>query len=303
MEKQSANVPLLRRAIIDDIFRSLGPSGQGLPRKFLTPFVWPSAHQFSKLAARFDQIVERTDSICEAMRQILPRFVNSVNIYGAENIPQDGPLLIVSNHPGSFDEFVIASSLPRDDLNIVAGGFPFLRKLPNTRRHLIFTSDDLYDRVYVVRDIIRKLEKGIALLIFPSGAVDPDPAILPGAKGALETWSRSVELILRRVPQTQVVVTMVSGVLSPSVMNHRFVKFFKDIHKQQKVAETIQLMQQMFFPQKYNLVPKISFEEPFTTSDLKSEMDSPQVMQSIIDIAQRSLDSHMSISTPLHGIQ
>jgi hypothetical protein len=86
-------------------------------------------------------------------------------------------------------------------------------------------------------------------------------------------------------------------------MNHRFVKFFKDIRKQQKVAETIQLMQQMFSPQKYNLIPKISFEVPFTTSELKSEMDSPQVMQSIIDIAQRSLDRHMSIITPLHGIQ
>jgi hypothetical protein len=154
-----------------------------------------------------------------------------------------------------------------------------------------------------VRDIIRKLEKGISLLIFPSGMVDPDPAILPGAKAALETWSRSIELILHRVPQTQVVVTMVSGVLSPSVMSHRFVKVFKDIRKQQKVAEAIQLMQQMFSPQKYNLIPKISFEEPFTTSEIISEMDSPQVMQSIIDIAQRSLDSHMSNTTPLHGIQ
>jgi hypothetical protein len=45
-----------------------------------------------------------------------------------------------------------------------------------------------------VRSMIRHLEFGGSVLIFLSGRVEPDPAILPSAHQALQNWSQSIEL-------------------------------------------------------------------------------------------------------------
>ncbi len=41
-----------------------------------------------------------------------------------------------------------------------------------------------------------------AVLIFPTGRIDPDPALSPEAVHDLGKWSPSIEIILRHVPQT-----------------------------------------------------------------------------------------------------
>jgi hypothetical protein len=257
------------------------------------PVVWPPAHKFSQLAARFDKFVENYGNIRDAMQDLLPNFVSGVKVSGSEVIPQTGPLLVVSNHPGTFDEVVIASNLPRKDLKIVAGGFPFLRNLQYTREHLIFISQNFGERMAVVREIIKHLESGFSLLLFPSGAVEPDPAVLPGAVESLNNWSRSLDLILRKVPQTQIQVAIISGVLSPSVLKHPIVRLFKDINQKQKVAEGIQIMQQLFKPQKYNLVPNLTFETPYFLSDISSSvMDKTFVLNSVITRAKTMLELH-----------
>jgi hypothetical protein len=296
MEVNAADVSFLRKQIINDIFRGLGPKAQGFPSKIMWPIIWPPAHEFSKLAARFDEFVEYYGNLCDAMRQILPRFVSGVNVSGAANVPNEGPLLIVSNHPGTFDELVIASNLQRKDLKIVAEGFPFLSNLPNTREHLIFINQNINERVFAIRDIIRRLEQGFSLLIFPSGSLEPDPAILPGAEDSLNNWSHSLDLILRKVPQTQVQVTIVSGVLSKSALNHPFSKLFKDEKQRQRVAEAIQIMQQLFSPGKYNLVPKLTFEKPFTLDEhyQYNRMESP-IRDAITQKAKILLEYHSQI--------
>ena len=293
MEAKTTDVSFLRNAIIDDLFRGLGPIAEGLPRKIMWPIVWPPANKFSQLAARFDKFVENYGNIRDAMQDLLPNFVSDVKISGADVVPQNGPLLVVSNHPGTFDEVVIASSLPRKDLKIVAGGFPFLRNLQHTSKHLIFISQNFGERMAVVREIIKHLENGLSLLLFPRGAVEPDPAVLPGAAESLKSWSRSLDLILRKVPQTQVQVAIISGVLSPSVLKHPITRLFKDIRQKQKVAEGIQIMQQLFNPQKYNLIPNLTFENPFYISDIPaSKMDRSLILTSVIQRAKSMLELH-----------
>ena len=294
MEVQTADISFLRNQIINDIFRGLGPKAEGVPRKIMWPFVWAPAHEFSKLAANFDDFVKQYGNLSDAMSQILPRFVSDVNVTGAGNIPDKGPLLVVSNHPGTFDELVIASNLPRKDLKIVAEGFPFLRNLPNTSEHLIYISRNLTERVLVLRDIIRRLEEGFSLLIFPSGSLEPDPALLPGAEESLCSWSHSLDLILRKVPQTQVQVTIISGVLSRSALNHPLSKLFKDLKQRQKVAEAIQIMQQLLSPGKYNLVPNLTFEKPFTLEDSNIDRNVQTPMWNTITQKAKILIEHHS---------
>ena len=104
------------------------------------------------------------------------------SINGREHIPQEGPLLIVSNHPGAIDGIAIGASLPRDDLSVVATGFPLLKRLPSASQRIIFIDPHAPINLAGVRSTISHLEGGGAVLIFPSGRVEPDPAILPSAQ-------------------------------------------------------------------------------------------------------------------------
>ncbi len=180
MNTPLADINILRQKITDETIKALGLSPSDFVRKFISPIVFPATHQFAKLAAHFDHYVAKF-GFSEAARWVLPRFVKDLTIIGADNVPEEGPLLVVSNHPGTVDVLAIAAGLSRDDIKIVSSAIPFIKHLPNTAQHLIFTTIDTHERMAVIRTIIRSLEEGRALLIFPSGGVDPDPAFMPEA--------------------------------------------------------------------------------------------------------------------------
>ena len=88
----------------------------------------PPFKRFAEVASGFDESVARF-GLPEASRQFLPRFIRNAEILGPANIPPDGPVLIISNHPGTVDSLLIASRLPRSDIKIVAKGYPFYQAL------------------------------------------------------------------------------------------------------------------------------------------------------------------------------
>jgi hypothetical protein len=68
-----------------------------------------------------------------------------------------------------------------------------------------------------IRKSVRYQRDGGALLIFPSGLVDSDPVLLPGAREALATWwpaigallrSQQVDLQRRKLAETLQVIRM-----------------------------------------------------------------------------------------------
>lgn len=267
MTDEIVQTTTLRRSILDDIFKDFDHSRRWV-RKILEPLVWTSVNRFARICARFDETVANA-GFREAMRELLADLVRDISHQGQEHIPPDGPLLIVSNHPGAYDSLAIAASLPRDDLQVVATGYPLLRRLPNASRHLIFTDPQADPNVSVARTSIRHLLSGGALLIFPSGRVEPDPAAVPGALEALSAWSPSVELFLRRVPQTKVLVTIVSGVLSPFFLRNPLIRLWKGIRDPLVIAEVTQVITQMLFSKWVRLKPSISFGLPKTVDELR----------------------------------
>ena len=100
-------------------------------------------------------------------------FVDQTKVIGAETLPKEGPLLIASNHPGAYDSLVISSQIPRDDLKIISSDIPFVKKLPETSKHMIFSTHDPHDRMSAARKAIRHLKDGGALLIFARATMDP----------------------------------------------------------------------------------------------------------------------------------
>jgi hypothetical protein len=149
----------------------------------------------------------------------------------------------------------------------------------------------------VVRKVIRHLQDGGAVLIFPSGSIDPDPALSPKAADDLGSWSPSLEVMLRRVPQTRVLLTVVSGVLSAHWRWNLFVRMLGDDHKQRSVAEVLQVIQQMIFPNSVHVTPRLSFANPLTTQELTAM--GRGILDEMIERARCLLEDHMANSEKL----
>ena len=212
MKNDSAKISALRQRIREETYKALGMTRSRFLRILAHPLIALPTHRFAAVGTYFDHQVA-ISNFCEAARRILPTFISKLAIVGQENIPTTGPLLITSNHPGISDALVIAASIPRDDLKIVVGDIPFLKGMPNTIRYFFFANEDTSSRIAVVRATIRHLLSGGAVLIFASGHLDPDPACIPGADAALNDWSRSLEIMLRKAPHTKLLPTIVRGVL------------------------------------------------------------------------------------------
>ena len=144
----------------------------------------------------------------------------SVSARGLEQIPADGPLLIVSNHPGAYDSAVLCSCIPRPDLKIIVSDVPFYRAFPNISRQMIFVPADPPGRMLALRSAVEHLQDGGAILQFGTGKIDPDPEVQPGAESALADWLPSIELMLRKAPLTKLVLAIASGVVQRRFVDH-----------------------------------------------------------------------------------
>jgi hypothetical protein len=291
MNDQDNQISALQKAITDEAFRAMGFSPTGWIRRIFGPLLGPPTNRFAQVATSFERDSDQ-QGIIKTIRDYLPRFVDQVTVCGTGNIPLEGPLIIASNHPGTLDGFVIISSLPREDFKLIISGVPFVQGLPALKEHLIYTTGDPHERMGVVRTAIRHLENGGLLITFPTGQLDPDPAFLPGAAERLGDWSSSLEIFLRRVPQSKVLPTIVSGVFATECLRNPLTRLRKEFWHRQRIAEYIQVIQMIFFGKKYELTPKISFGEPVCVDELLSEGGDTTLMKPIIERARHLLAVH-----------
>jgi hypothetical protein len=289
-DQELVQVADLRRSILDDVFKDFREPRKKWVRSLLEPLVWFSAHRFAGMAANLDNTITQY-GLRQALSEFAAPFVRDIVIEGNEHIPQDGPLLIVSNHPGAIDGIAIGASLPRDDLNVVATGFPLLQRLPSASQRIIFIDPHAPTNLAGVRSTISHLESGGAVLIFPSGRVEPDPAILPNARAALQNWSPSIELFLRKVPETQVMVTIVSGVLAPIFLHNPLIRMWSGVRDPLAIAEVTQIVTQMMLKKRFRMTPRISFDIPRTVEELRRDYES--AYQSILAKASNLMANHL----------
>ena len=292
MRRLALNVATLSQLVLDDVFIEFNGSRRWL-RNLLEPLARPAAQRFAGVAVRFDETVAHF-GFREGMRELISNFASEIKVSGCEHVPEEGPLLLISNHPGTYDSLAITASLPRDDLKAIAFGFALLRRLPNASRHLIFTDPGRKpeENFSVLRAAIRHLQSGGAVLIFPSGKIEPDPAVLPGAAEALSAWSPGFDLLMRKVPQTKVQLTIASGVLAPVLLRNPLIKLWKRLGNPQNVAEIIQIITQMLLGRRIQVRPNISFGLPKTVDELWRG-GSESLYNSVIAEAGHLLTDHM----------
>ena len=286
----------IRRDISLEIFRAAKIPDIHWLRKVVSRIVRNPVNHFSKLIVEFDTSI-RDNGYVYASTQILKKLAGEVTAVGEELIPASGPLIIASNHPGTYDGLAIISKLPRDDFRLIVSGIPFFENLPNARKNLIFATHDTADRMDVLRKSVRHLQEGGTLLIFPSGRLDPDPSIFSDAGEGLKKWSRSIEVFLNKVPEAQLVLTIASGVLSGKYVHHPIAKLFKNDHEQRRFMEFMQVIRQMALGKPEELHPKVTFAGPFKQKESLA-LSENSFGQTILERSLALLDHHIHLYYP-----
>jgi hypothetical protein len=272
----------------------------GLPKtRFWHNLVWRTfrklTNRLSTLGVTFDRMVG-SDGLPVGSQWALSNFCNPIPVQGAGHIPLTGSLLVVSNHPGAYDALVIFSKLIRKDIHWIGSEIPFLEKLPNISRHILFASrSDPFNRMLVMRSAIRHLQSGGVLLYFGAGHRDPDPAVYPEAGKMMNKWLEGIEFFFKHVPDLRLLPAVVSGVVSRKWARHPITLLRRKQIDKQRLSEFGQVITQLLNPGKLMLSPAISFGASVTGSDLRLEMRGESVLPAVIALEKDLLVDHCRI--------
>lgn len=285
-------VSAVKEALVLQLMKVMGVGHPTRLTRFLFSFLDPPAKRMAAIAVELDRNIAG-EGFNAAAGKFLRYFVTDVHLEGAENIPDHGPLMVVCNHPAAYDVAILAANIKRDDLKILGSDIPIIQMLPNLAQHAIPVPYHIPSRLMTVRSTIRQLENGGAVLIFPRGNVEPDPAVSPGAEQSLAGWSPSIELFLRKVPHTISIVAIASGMLSKKWYKNPLFKIWRKFEQRQKVIEIFQISSQLFTGSKPDVKPLITFSRPLTVSDLGGyESPDGTLLASLSDQAKGLLQLH-----------
>ncbi len=282
----AAQVEALTQINLDDFFESLGLAQLRRGRGLLRWLFRPAARRFAEVVAAFDgEVGER--GLQAASEWILKRMTRGLEVTGRDNIPADGPALILANHPGMADTIALFTSLPRPDLRVLALARPFLHALPNVSRQLIFVPTE-GDRMLVVRAAARHLREGRAVLTCPAGEIEPDPAVMPGAAASLQNWSQSIGLLARLVPQTRVVPAIVSGVVSAAALRNPLTRLRRTRKDRERMAAALQVM----IPAYQGTTVRVAFGPPLAGAELVAGgADAAAITRAVVECARRLIEA------------
>ena len=114
-----------------------------------------------------------------------------LKVYGRENVPRAGPVLLVCNHQSNLDPMLIGVRLDRT-LSYIAKSELFENRCADLLLRWLgaFPVRQRSVDVYALKEAIARLRQGRALAIFPEGSRTPDREMLPIQRG--------VGLVVRR---------------------------------------------------------------------------------------------------------
>ena len=254
-------------ALFSQLMSVMGLKHTSWLSRCLFPFFYIPMRRMSKMAVMLDREIADL-GWNPAVNHFMRNFVTRLELHGQDGIPAQGPLIVVCNHPAALDIAILAAAINRLDLKVLASDIRVVQMLPHVAQHVIPVYYDLSKRYHTVRSTIRHLESGGAIFLFPRGNAEPDPLVTPGAIKSLAGWSSSVELFLRKVPQTTSVVAVAYGMLSAGWYKNPLVNVWKKYEQRQKVAEMFQIASQLITGRAPAATPTVHFAAPHTLDEL-----------------------------------
>ena len=280
-------VEVLRERITQEILAALGFSRNSWLTSIVGRIFRKPIERFSQIAARFEDEIPLS-GLHGGAQKILADFPLDITAWGIKQIPKSGPLLIISNHPGAYDSLALVGCIPRKDLKLLVSDIPFSRALINANRDFIYVDFTASGGMQALRESVNHLHKLGALLIFVHGEVEPDPEFMPGASESIGGWSSSIEIMLRKVPQTRVVIAICSGVFLPQFIHHPLTRIRHNLASRQKLAEFLQVMYQLVAESSEKANVHISFSK----LNLSRNEDGVPIMPLLIKNARDLLKEH-----------
>ena len=266
---------------LDDLVSSFGWAKSPILASMLRHTFVKPARKFAYQMVDFDNLVGQL-GLSEASRTIMRRlYVRDVYVHGRDHIPQSGPALFLSNHPGMADTISLFASINRADLKIIASHRPFLESLSNTTRQLFFIDDDSSKRMNAVRQVSSHLRSGGSVLTFPAGEIEPDPLVYPGALDSLARWTDSAGVFIRFARDTKIVPVLVSGVIWEQTANHWLTHLKRTRLEREKLGAALQLLALVVRDTRLNIV-HVQFAKPITLDEVGTT-DSQAIHQVVIE--------------------
>jgi len=112
--------------------RALGLPPAGAARRLLGPLLGRPAGRFAGIVARADGEIGSA-GLPGAARSLLADLRMEPVVWGERGIPEEGPLLVASNHPGAYDSLAIMAAVPRKDLKVIISDVGLTRAFPAAR--------------------------------------------------------------------------------------------------------------------------------------------------------------------------
>lgn len=279
--------------LADEIAFALGLPRGGWARGGLGLVFRRPIRQLAFIADAFDRACAER-GLPQAAEEALANWCREIQSRGLDGVPPNGPLLVVSNHPGTYDALVIASRLGRTDLRTIVSDIPFLERLPAASRHFIFLDPTPEKRAAAARQGIRHLRAGGALLLYGTGLIDPDPALFSQALSELAGWSRSVEIFMARVPGLIVLPTVVSHTLSRGWARSPLRYLRRASLDRRRIVEFGQVIQQLFLPGSLMVSPRLSFGQAISAKCLGEPGVRGERLVGLIDCERELMAEHVA---------
>jgi hypothetical protein len=293
MHEKDEEIHALSQYLIDEIIMAFGLKKTTGSRRLFTFLLNKVTTRLATICVMTDRKIA-TDGFPVAAGWMARHWVREVRTRGAASVPATGPLLVVSNHVGAYDILVVPSQINRRDVKIIASDSPFFKNLRNASRQMIYASADPGSRMAAARQGVAHLREGGALLLFGTGLIDPDPEVYPHAELAVGNWSPSIDLFLRQVPQTQLIISILSGIVMPRWAHSPLTWLRRVEWQKRRIAEYGQVMEQLFFPGKPNISPSMTIAPPIDVDELHRESGAKSVLPAVITHGKALLVDHVN---------
>ncbi len=276
MVETQARVADLAQIVSREVLGGMGLRPLGLPYRLARVLVRPGAVRMARLLAQADAEAGQC-GLHAAGEVLLERLATSCTAQGAEGIPAEGPVLITANHPGGLELLALLAQIRRPDLRVLSNPQPFLMAMPHVSPAMLYLSADSGGYFTGIRQVVRHLQAGHVVIVFPAGQMEPDPGVTPGAVEFLERWSVSTRVYLHKVPETRLVPAVLTGIVSPRAVQSLFVRGRTPPKARQRTAAFLQLLVQLLARDRWPIHIRLAFGAPVGARELSPELD-PQAL-------------------------
>lgn len=280
---KSSEKDSLTKILLEDIKTSANLGGRRIISWMIDTFGYRSAGRLADLLARIDEQLPES-SLQETAERAVNTLADGLIVDSQGKIPAEGPLLVVANHPGLIDILGVLAVIKREDIKVVAQQKGFMHVLRNINRHMLTIEPDSTFKLSAIREIIRALNEGMAVVIFPKGQLEPDPALMDGAIESLQGWSDSIGVFLNKVPETALLPVLVSGVVTERAFNSRFAQIGWNQKRRHQLAMVRQFLAQRVSRDPAWKIPlQIDIGKPKLPAELAPDLDPRKLNLAIIE--------------------